>query len=151
VLPQLHHHLDLLGFALFAPAVIQLLLALQFGGNKFAWDSSRVIGLFCGSGVTCVVWLAWNYYKGDAALLPAAMVRRRTVWSATMFNAFQMVGIYGLFYYLPIYFQSVYNASAILSGVYIIPMIIPQLLAAGLTGGICKSLGTGREVNRETN
>ena len=68
-----------------------------------------------------------------------------------MFNAFQMVGIYGLFYYLPIYFQSVYNASAILSGVYIIPMIIPQLLAAGLTGGICKSLGTGREVNRETN
>lgn len=151
MLPQLHRHLDLLGFALFAPAVIQLLLALQFGGNKFAWDSPQVIGLFCGSGATCIVWLVWNYYQGDAALLPAAMVRRRTVWSATMFNAFQMVGIYGLFYYLPIYFQSVYNASAILSGVYIIPMIIPQLLAAGLTGGICKSSRTGREVSRKTN
>ncbi|CAG8955746.1 hypothetical protein HYFRA_00011012 [Hymenoscyphus fraxineus] len=141
VLPQLHHHLDLVGFALFAPAVIQLLLALQFGGNKFAWDSSQVIGLFCGSGATCVVWLVWNYYKGDSALLPAAMIRRRTVWSAAMFNAFQMVGIYGLFYYLPIYFQSVYNASAILSGVYIIPMIIPQLLTAGLSGGVLQKTG----------
>lgn len=138
ILPHLHHHLDLVGFALFAPAVIQLLLALQYGGNQFAWNSSQVIGLFCGFGATCIVWLAWNYHKGDAALLPPAMIRRRTVWSAAMFNAFQMTGIYGLFYYLPIYFQAVYNASAILSGVYIIPMIVPQLLAAGITGGVCK-------------
>ncbi|KAI1406173.1 MFS general substrate transporter [Hypoxylon fuscum] len=141
VLPQLHHHLDLVGFALFAPAVIQLLLALQYGGNKFAWDSSQVIGLFCGAGATCFVWLLWNYHKGDTALLPAAMIRRRTVWSAAMFNAFQMVGIYGLFYYLPIYFQTIYNTSAILSGVYIIPMILPQLLTAGLTGGILQKTG----------
>lgn len=63
-----------------------------------------------------------------------------------MFNAFQMVGIYGLFYYLPIYFQTIYNTSAILSGVYIIPMILPQLLTAGLTGGICKSIARVREI-----
>jgi hypothetical protein len=138
VLSQLHHHLDLLGFVLFAPAVIQLLLALQYGGNDFAWNSSQVIGLFCGAAATFAAWLLWNNRRGDAALLPPGMIRRRTVWSASLFNAFQMVGIYGLFYYLPVYFQAVYNASAILSGVYIIPMILPQLLAAGLTGGVCK-------------
>lgn len=55
-----------------------------------------------------------------------------------MFNASQMVGIYGLFYYLPLYFQAIDDASAILSGVYIIPMILPQLVAAGLTGVICE-------------
>ncbi|KAK8054932.1 major facilitator superfamily domain-containing protein [Apiospora rasikravindrae] len=125
VLPQLHHHLDLIGFALFAPAVIQLLLALQYGWNQYAWNSSQVIGLFC----------------GDGALLPAAMIRRRTVWSAAMFNPFQMVGIYGLFYYLPIYLQSVYNASAIMSGVYVIPFIVPQLLAAGMSGGVLQKTG----------
>ncbi|KAK8086236.1 hypothetical protein PG994_001210 [Apiospora phragmitis] len=141
VLPQLHHHLDLIGFALFAPAVIQLLLALQYGGNQYAWNSSQVIGLFCGAGANFLVWFAWNYHKGDGALLPAAMIRQRTVWSAGMFTAFQMVGIYGLFYYMPIYFQSVYNASAILSGVYVVPFILPQLLAAGLTGGILQKTG----------
>ncbi|KAK6955838.1 hypothetical protein Daesc_003482 [Daldinia eschscholtzii] len=141
VLPQLHYHLDLIGFALFAPAVIQLLLALQYGGNQFSWDSSQVIGLFCGAGATCIVWLLWNYHKGDTALLPVAMIRRRTVWSAAMFNAFQMVGIYGLFYYLPIYFQTVYNATAVLSGAYIIPMIVPQLLAAALSGNTLQKIG----------
>ncbi|KAK8087704.1 MFS transporter, partial [Apiospora hydei] len=141
VLPQLHHHLDLVGFTPFAPAVIQLLLALQYGGNQYAWNSSQVIGLFCGFGATAIVWFIWNHHKGDRALLPAAMIRRRTVWSAAMFNAFQMVGIYGLFYYLPIYFQSVYNASAIMSGVYVIPFIVPQLLAAGMSGGILQKTG----------
>ncbi|KAK7968787.1 hypothetical protein PG988_007860 [Apiospora saccharicola] len=121
VLPQIHHHLDLIGFALFTPAVIQLLLALQFEGT--------------------MVWFVWNHRRGDGALLPAAMIRRRTVWSGAMFNAFQMVGIYGLFYYLPIYFQSVYNATAIMSGVYSIPLIVPQLLAAGLSGGVLQKTG----------
>ena len=33
VIRQLHKKLDLVGFVLFAPAVIMLLLALQWGGN----------------------------------------------------------------------------------------------------------------------
>jgi hypothetical protein len=138
-LPRIHHHLDLLGFILFAPSVIQLLLALQYGGVVFAWNSSQVIGLFCGAGVTFIVWLIWNVHQGDKALLPRSMVRRRTVWSAVLFNAFQMVGIFGLFYYLPVYFQAIYDVTAILSGVYIIPMILPQLLTAALTGAVRKS------------
>ncbi|KAJ8122846.1 hypothetical protein ONZ43_g1058 [Nemania bipapillata] len=141
VIRGLHHHLDLVGFALFAPAVIQLLLALEYGGNQFPWGSSQVIGLFVGSAATAIVWLIWNWHKGDAALLPASMVRKRVVWSAALFNAFQMVGIFGTFYYLPVYFQAVYNSSAILSGVYVIPLIIPQLLAAGITGGVLQKTG----------
>ncbi|KAI0115567.1 efflux pump [Nemania sp. FL0031] len=141
VLPRLHHLLDLAGFALFAPAVIQLLLALEYGGNQFSWRSSQVIGLFVSAGVTFIAWLIWNYFKGDAALLPLSMLRRRTVWSAALFNAFQMVGIFGTFYYLPIYFQAIYDASAILSAVYIIPLIVPQLLTAGITGGVLQKTG----------
>ena len=38
--------LDLLGFAIFAPAAIQFLLALQWGGTKYRWDSATTIGLF---------------------------------------------------------------------------------------------------------
>ncbi|KAK3329998.1 major facilitator superfamily domain-containing protein [Apodospora peruviana] len=141
VLPQLHHHLDLVGFVLFAPAVIQLLLALQYAGNQFPWNSSQVIGLFCGSAATCAVWFLWNGRKGDAALLPPAMVSRRTVWTAAVFNAFQMAAIYGVLYYLPIYFQAVKDTSPVLSGVYIMPTFLTQLLMAGISGGILQKMG----------
>jgi hypothetical protein len=140
-IPHIHHHLDLVGFGLFAPAVIQLLLALQYGGVVFAWNSRQVIGLFCGAAATCIVWLIWNFRQGDKALLPRSLIRRRTVWSAVLFNAFQMVGIYGLFYYLPIYFQAIYDATAIKSGVYIIPMILPQLITTALSGGVLQKMG----------
>ena len=34
VVKDLHNKLDLVGFALFAPSVIMLLLAVQWGGNE---------------------------------------------------------------------------------------------------------------------
>jgi hypothetical protein len=35
VLPTLHKKLDIIGFVIFAPASIMLLLAVQWGGNKY--------------------------------------------------------------------------------------------------------------------
>lgn len=67
---KIYHYLDLVGFCLFTPAILQLLLALQYGGNEYPWSDSRVIGLFVGSGATLGVWLIWNKRKGDNALLP---------------------------------------------------------------------------------
>lgn len=76
--------LDLIGFALFAPAIIQLLLALQWGGTKFSWNSSTVIGLFCGGAATTLVFSVWEYFKGDDAMIPFSMVRRRVFWSSCL-------------------------------------------------------------------
>lgn len=109
VVRQLHHYLDLIGFVLFAPAVLQLLLALQYGGNQFPWNSSRVIGLFCGSAANFVVWFFWNWHKGDGGI-----------------------------YFLPIYFQAINAASPMLSGVYLLPTILPQLVMAASSGLISK-------------
>lgn len=138
VLAKLHHYLDLVGFVLFAPAVLQLLLALQYGGNQYPWNSSRVIGLFCGSAANFVVWLFWNQHKGDDALLPPSMIKRRVVWASGLYQSFMISAVYGATFFLPIYFQAIKNATAVLSGVYLLPTILPQLFAAGLSGVLCK-------------
>lgn len=52
--------LDLIGFALISPAAIMFLLALEYGGNQYAWDSSIVFGLLVGAAVTFAVFLAWE-------------------------------------------------------------------------------------------
>ncbi|KAF2789982.1 efflux pump [Melanomma pulvis-pyrius CBS 109.77] len=138
---KLHHYLDFVGFFLFAPAVLQLLLALQYGGNEFAWRSSQVIGLFCGSAATFVVWAFWNRRKGDDALLPHSLIGRRIVWVSGLFQALFMSALYGSVYYLPIYFQAINGVSAMLSGVYLLPTILPELVMAGVAGGLIMKIG----------
>ncbi|OBT75186.1 hypothetical protein VF21_06138 [Pseudogymnoascus sp. 05NY08] len=53
--------MDLVGFAIFAPASVMFFLALQFGGEQFAWNSSTIIGLFCGAGVMFIVFFLWEW------------------------------------------------------------------------------------------
>ncbi|KAK8076199.1 major facilitator superfamily domain-containing protein [Apiospora phragmitis] len=141
LLPRLHHHLDLVGFVLFTPAVLMLLLALQFGGQAYPCNSSQVLGLFCGAGVTAIVWYFWNRHRGDDAMTPHALISRRDVLAAGIYEAFLMSAVYGPVYYLPIYFQAVNGASAMLSAVYLLPMILAQLFVAGAAGGLVSKIG----------
>lgn len=88
VLPTLHKKLDLVGFALFAPASIMVLLAVQWGGNQYEWNSSIVIGVLVGGVAAAGVWAVWNYFKQDAALIPFPMVRKRHVWTSCLVGGF---------------------------------------------------------------
>ncbi|RFU30250.1 hypothetical protein B7463_g6108, partial [Scytalidium lignicola] len=141
VVRTIHSKLDLIGFALFAPAAIEILLALQYGGIHFAWNSPQVIGLFCGAGSTFVVFLVWEYHKGDAAMIPFSMVRKRIVWASCLNYGFFMAQLYCASYYLPVYFQGVKGASPLLSGVYLLPSILGQLFST-ITSGVLGWLNT---------
>jgi hypothetical protein len=138
VLRTLHTSLDLIGFAIFTPALIMLLLALQWGGNTFTWHSSQIIGLFCGAGATFILFLWWDYHKGDAAMIPFSIVRQRTVWASCVTYGLLLSNLYTASYWVPIYFQGVKGASPVLSGVYILPMILAHVFAALSSGPIGK-------------
>ncbi|KAJ5982619.1 Major facilitator superfamily domain general substrate transporter, partial [Penicillium sp. IBT 35674x] len=133
--------LDLIGFALFAPATIQLLLALDYGGNKFPWNSATVIGLFCGAGGTFIAFLIWEYFKGHEAMLPLSFVKQRKVWSSCLFALFFFATLQIVVYYLPIYFQAIKGASPMMSGVDLLPNILSQLIGTLLSGVLVTKLG----------
>jgi hypothetical protein len=128
--------LDLLGFTLFAPAMIQLLLALQYGGNRHAWNSATVIGLFCGAAGTFVIFLGWEYHKGDEAMIPFSIIGKRVVYSACIAFGLLLSATYVALYYIPIFFQSVKGTSPTMSGVYLLPNILLQLSGAIVVGAI---------------
>ncbi|GAD91480.1 MFS multidrug transporter [Paecilomyces variotii No. 5] len=132
---------DILGFTLFAPAAIQLLLALQYGGNEYAWNSATVIGLFCGAGGTFIVFLLWEARKGDDAMIPFSIMRQRIVWCSCIFGFFLMGTVMIASYYHPIYFQAVKGVSPTLSGVYLLPSILSQLMLAVMAGALVSRLG----------
>ncbi|OOG00347.1 hypothetical protein ASPCADRAFT_202217 [Aspergillus carbonarius ITEM 5010] len=132
---------DLFGFVLFAPAAIQLLLALQWGGSKFAWKSSTIIGLFCGSAATFFVFGLWERRMGDEAMIPGQMVKQRIIWCSCMAMSMMFGMTMIMAYYLPIYFQSVRGKSALTSGVDLLPQILCQLVMAVASGILTGKLG----------
>ncbi|KAL9107000.1 MAG: hypothetical protein Q9227_008036 [Pyrenula ochraceoflavens] len=143
--------LDLIGFLLFAPAATQLLLALQWGGTKFAWNSAQTIGFFCGAGSTFIVFLSWEYYKGDAAMIPFSMVQKRVVYTSSLVYGFLMAQLFCTSYYLPVYFQAVKGQlfSSILSGWavgrlgYYLPWIIVGAVMMAIANGTLSTLSPG--------
>jgi len=59
--------LDILGNTLFIASIICLLLALQWGGVTYPWDSGRVIALFVLFGVLLIAFVVVQIFKGETA------------------------------------------------------------------------------------
>lgn len=65
-------------------------------------------------------------------------MKRQVVWASALNYSFQMESLLGSTYWLPIYFQAVKGVSAILSGVYLLPTVLAQLLFTVLGGYLGK-------------
>ncbi|KAI8171966.1 Efflux pump mokI [Colletotrichum sp. SAR 10_70] len=131
--------LDLTGFALFAPTTVMFLIALHWGSTEHGWSSPVVIGLFAASGATLVMFTFWEWHVGEKSLIPFHLIKRRRVWASAM----QSTTLFSLNYvgvnYVPIYFQAVKGVGPSLSGVYMLPSILTQLLSLVISGALAQS------------
>ncbi|KAJ5676565.1 uncharacterized protein N7477_002198 [Penicillium maclennaniae] len=133
--------LDLPGFLLISPAAVMFLLALQYGGTVYSWNSSVVIGLLVGAAVTFVLFLAWEHHQGDDAMVPFAMIKKRIVWSAAGNLFFLLCAILVAEYYLAIYFQTVLDNRPIMSGVHLLPTTLGLVFFTMLSGMMTEIFG----------
>lgn len=101
--------LDLLGTAMLIPAIICLLLALQWGGTEYAWNSSVVIGLFVGSVLMAAVFVGIQIWKGDKGTLPPRLFKSRDMLCAMLFALFFGASFFPLVYYLCEYPSHVFD------------------------------------------
>jgi MFS family permease len=131
--------MDFLGFTLFAPAVTMFLIAIMWGGNQHAWNSSTIIGLLVGSVVTGAIFTVWQIHLGDRALIPPKVIKNRFVWSGCLNSAFLMGSLVLLAYYLPLWFQIVKGVNATLSGVMTLPIVVSQSVGAVIAGKLGSS------------
>ncbi|KAJ5158517.1 Major facilitator superfamily domain general substrate transporter [Penicillium coprophilum] len=132
---------DPVGTSLFLPAIICLLLALQWGGTIYAWNSWRIIVLFCLFAVLILLFLFVQYREQDNATVPPRIFFRRTICFAALYSFCIGSAFLSSVYFLPIWFQAVKNASPVSSGIMNLPMLISVVLTSIISGIIITLVG----------
>ncbi|KAL4990677.1 major facilitator superfamily domain-containing protein [Aspergillus falconensis] len=132
--------MDLPGITLLLGAICCYLLALQWGGADKPWSSANVIGTLVGFGVLIALFFV-NEAFNDKAMIPPRLMKQRTVFFCSVFTFFLSGAFYLLLYYLPIYFQSVKEASAANSGVRTLPLVLGNGLFSVVSGALLSLLG----------
>lgn len=132
---------DIHGMIIFLPMIVCLLLALQWGGSRYQWNSGRVIALLVVSGVLLIGFVAIQIWKQDNATVPPRVLKQRTVAAAAWFGASIGGSFFIMVYFLPIWFQAIKGVSATKSGIMNLPMILALVICSLLAGGIITRVG----------
>lgn len=133
--------LDYYGAFFLIPAVVCLLLALQWGGAKYPWNNATVIGLFCGFGTILPIFIYIQIRLGDRATVPVRVFTKRTVFFSSMFSFFVGSSFLIAVFYLPIYFQAVKGTTATKSGIKILALLLSVVLSSVSVGILVTVLG----------
>ncbi len=133
--------LDIVGAFLFLPAIIMVLLALQWGGNEYPWKSATIIGLFCGFGGMLLVFIAWQLHRDAGAMIPLGLLGRRTIISSSLTSMCVFGSLFVVIYYIPEWFQVIKGASPVKSGVMNIALFVPQIIGSITAGTMITKIG----------
>lgn len=137
--------LDLVGAILSAGAITTLVMAISFGGNVYAWNSGQIIGLFLTTGA---LWISFSLQqrfslltKPENRIFPTSLLKlwELDILFAQMASAQVVVTV--PVYFIPIYFQFTQGASAMRSGVQLLPFLLPLVFAVMLNGGAMVQVG----------
>jgi trichothecene efflux pump TRI12 len=133
--------IDLLGASIFIPAIVCLLLAMQWGGAEYPWSNSRIIGLFCGAFAMLIVFAGIQIWKGEGAILPPRLFKDRNVACAMAFAFFFGGAVFPLIYYLALYFQAIQGVSAVQAGIKILPLLLAMVVSSMASGALISIFG----------
>ncbi|KAI0883505.1 major facilitator superfamily domain-containing protein [Annulohypoxylon maeteangense] len=135
--------LDIPGTVCMVGSLICLLMALQWGGSTYPWNSSRVIVLFVVFGVLLILFLVSQATSitGKSRTIPVSVLRNRDIWLAASYAMCITGGVYVAILYLPVWFQAVRGSSAFSSGTLLTPLIGGYVVASIIAGGVTSAIG----------
>jgi EmrB/QacA subfamily drug resistance transporter len=113
------HRLDMVGAGLLVSAAVALMLALAWGGKRYAWLSPAILSLLLGSVVISALFVL-RLATAREPFIPIAILRNRITSTITIAAFFSIGTVIGVTVYTPLFCQTVLGVSAGLSGVVLI-------------------------------
>jgi MFS family permease len=138
--------IDWFGTASMLAVTVLLLLGLNFGGGAFPWNSAQVICLIVLGSFMVAIFVFSEKRLARYPLMPLDVFKTVSN-SATFIVAFghNMVSI-GSEFYLPLFFQSVRQASPVRSGLLLLPLTIAAAAVDIIAGIVINRTGRYREI-----
>jgi len=122
---------------------IVALAALSFGlmeGEKYGWESPVIFAAFSLALLGGILFLIFEA-KGKAPLLPLRLFHHATVSTGMVAGMAINVGLSGILFLMPLFFQQIRGLSAHGAGLALLPMMIPLAFNPILTGRIVSRIG----------
>lgn len=137
--------IDYTGTVLICGAFISGVMAINFGGVVFAWESGRIIGLFVCSGVLFILFGIQQTFAitttVDRRIFPLEFFRSRTMLLLFGSTACASTATFLPIYFIPLFFQFVRNSSALSAGVHLLPFVCMLVFFCIANGAIMSSTG----------
>lgn len=122
---------------------VTAIAALSFAlmeGSAYGWGSPIVIAAFVLALVSAALF-ARAEMKGPDPLLPLGMFRNATVSAGMIAGMAVNIGLSGILFALPLFFQQARGLSAHTAGLALLPMTIPLVFNPIVTGRIVGRIG----------
>ena len=132
---------DPIGTVVFVPAIVCLLLALQWGGSKYDWSDGRMVALFVVFGVLLIIFVGVQMWRGEDATVPPRIFMQRSILAGVWYGICLGGAFFLFIYYLPVWFQAVRGTSAIGSGIRCLPLVLSQILGVAVSGALTTKFG----------
>lgn len=137
--------IDFFGAILALGGTVVLVLGLIWAGAQYAWDSGAVIAPLVVGFVTCVAFILWQWKCPRYPLVPLYVFKSRIVNGACLTMTINGWNFLVQMYYIPSFYQLVYNYSAIRSAALLLPITLFQTAASTISGLIVHWTGRYRE------
>lgn len=122
--------LDILGTILIVPAIVCLLMGLQWGSGMYGWNNPRVIAIFIIFASLDIGFGYVQYRQQDKAVLPPRILKNRTVLACAFFQYCLDGTLAVTEFYISVYFQGVRGYTATTAGILGLPMIVGLAVAS---------------------
>ena len=134
--------LDPLGTCLLFPALVCLVLALQWGGAQYAWGSGRVVALLVLFAVLLIAFCLLQVFRSENRVtVPVRILKNRSIVGGMWYCLFGGSTMVILALYIPIWFQAIKGVDAVESGIRTIPLILAMVVTIIFSGAMVQRTG----------
>lgn len=132
---------DWLGTLTIVSGTLMFLLGLELGGGSYHWNSPQFICLIIFGLLVVAVFIFIELKMAKFPVVPVRLFKTPRNLAILALNACHGFVFISASYYMPLYFQGVIGANALMSGVYILPFTFVLGATSAMAGFFIKKTG----------